>query len=120
MRKLIIICLALSMSGCLLALPREHDPALAESYVDTLLLINTLDCSKRYGFSEMDWNTTQRTALFMSEYARFRSDPQKETAAAIPINIVKAKEAKSEKVCNHWLNLTKSRMSALEKAWKGR
>ena len=35
-------------------------------------------------------------------------------------NILKALDTEKESVCNHWLNLAKIRLGALEKAWSGR
>jgi hypothetical protein len=119
---ILAIC-SIALSGCLSLslLPRDHDPVLAGSYVDTKLEINNLKCESRgESFVQVSWASALYHSKFMKEYTAFRSDPQAENAEGISVNLQKALDAKNEKMCNHWLKLTGSRMSALETAWRGR
>lgn len=123
MRALVILTLMMSLSGCLsLSLfPRDHDPVLAGAYVNTRLEINNLKCDARgESFVQISWASALYHSKFMKEYTAFRKDPQTENAEGISANLQKALDAKNEKMCNHWIKLTQSRMSALEEAWRGR
>lgn len=123
MRALAILALTMSLSGCLSLslLPRDHDPVLAGAYVDTRLEINNLKCDARgESFVQVSWASALYHSKFMKEYTAFRKDPQAENAEGISVNLQKALDAKNEKMCNHWLKLTGSRMSALETTWRGR
>ena len=123
MRALAILALTMSLSGCLSLslLPRDHDPVLAGAYVDTRLEINNLKCNAREeSFVQISWASALYHSKFMKEYTALRGDPQAENAEGISINLQKALNAKNEKMCNHWLKLTGSRMTALETAWRGR
>jgi hypothetical protein len=118
-----VFLMTVSLSGCLSLsmLPRDHDPVLAGAYIDTRLEINNLKCeAKDDSFVQISWQSALYHSKFLKEYTTFRNDPQVETASGISVNLQKALDAKNEKMCNHWLKLTQSRMSALETAWKGR
>jgi hypothetical protein len=118
-----VFLMTVSLSGCfsLSMLPRDHDPVLAGAYIDTRLEINNLKCeAKDDSFVQISWQSALYHSKFLKEYTIFRNDPQVETASGISVNLQKALDAKNEKMCNHWLKLTQSRMSALETAWKGR
>ena len=119
---ILVIC-SVVLSGCfsLSLLPRDHDPVLAGSFIGTRLEINNLKCDAREdSFVQISWASALYHSKFMKEYTAFRSDPQAENAEGIPVNLQKALDAKTEKMCNHWLKLTSSRMAALETAWRGR
>ena len=113
-----IILLAVMMTGCATIQkywPRPHDPALAQSYVTTKLGIESISCDDK-----TNWSNVEYQARWLQEYTEFRNDPQKESAAAVVINLKKAKDTSSEKACNIWLDLVKQRLVVLNKAWSGR
>lgn len=110
---LINIVVALTLSGCKF-LPVAHDPALAQSYVTTKIAIDNAECTNKTGFAE-----AIKEATWMKTYAEFRKDPQVESTAGIVDTLGKA-HASSEKVCEHWVKLSKQRLEVLNKAWSGR
>ena len=118
MMKLInSVLLVVVLSGCSTIQkywPRAHDPALAQSFVTTKLAIEKLQCDTRDGFEEAD-----RNARWLEAYATFRDDPQLESTKGLVTTINKA-WASSDKVCEHWVKLTKERLQVLDKAWSGR
>lgn len=112
------VLLVVLLTGCATVQkywPRAHDPALAQSYVSTKLGVTDLSCSDK-----TNWTKTESEARWLKEYAEFRDDPQKDSAAAIVENLTKAKNTESEKACEIWLNLVKQRLVVLNKAWSGR
>lgn len=113
MKNLINIVLILSLTGCKY-LPVAHDPALAQSFVSTKIAVNNTECTNKTGFAD-----ALKEATWMRTYAEFRGDPQVESTAGIVDTLSKA-HASSEKVCEHWVKLTKQRLEVLNKAWSGR
>lgn len=121
MKTINIIALALMLNGCtaMMAakqfLPRDHDPALASAYVNTKIGIESISCKDK-----TTWDSLEKNAQFLNEYAQFRNDPQKESTQGILDNIQKAKTTQSEKACDIWLDLVKQRLVVLNKAWSTR
>lgn len=112
--KLINTVLILAvLNGCSLW-PRAHDPALAQSYVTTKIAVDNVDCSTKAGFEDAIKNAT-----WLQTYAEFRTDPQVESTKGLVTTLGKAKTS-SDKVCEHWVKLTKERLEVLNKAWSGR
>ena len=119
MKSFFLLAIITFLTGCisLSMLPRDHDPVLIGAFIDTRLEINNIKCENK---DDINWKLALHHSDFIKQYAIFRDDPQVESTIAVNSNIQKAFDANSEKMCNHWLNLTESRMSALETAWKGR
>lgn len=120
MKTINILVLVVLLSGCSTVgkyWPRAHDPALAQSYVTVKLDLDQLNCDDK---SAVTWTVARRDAVWLREYAAFRTDPQLESVAAVLENLDKAQETQSVKACEIWLNLSRQRMAVLNKAWSGR
>ena len=94
--------------------PRPHDPALAQAFISTKLVVDNLDCADK-----SDWSLAEYQVHWLNEYAMFRDDPQKDNTKGLEEGLQKAKDA-SPKACEIWLNLAKQRLVVLNKAWSGR
>ncbi|MFZ9610552.1 MAG: hypothetical protein ACO294_07600 [Methylococcales bacterium] len=120
MKKLMLICLVVSLSGCAVVekarqvWPRAHDPALVSGYVDLEVELNNVNCKEKETI-----NPARNKADWLNKYAEFRNDPQQVSTKAIVENLDKATKA-SEAVCDRWINLSKTRMSIIKEAWSGR
>ena len=120
MKKLILICLIVSLSGCAVVdkvkqvWPRAHDPALVSGYVDLEGELSRVSCKEKETIKP-----AKIKAEWLSRYAEFRNDPQQISTKAIVENLDKATIA-SEAVCDRWINLSKTRMSIIKEAWSGR
>jgi protein-disulfide isomerase len=118
MKTINTLILVLLLSGCSLAKywPVPHDPALAQAYVNVQVSIKNISCADK----SQGWKTALDQANWLQEYAGFRSDIQLESVTAVQVNLNKAFNTESIKACEIWVNLSKSRMQVLNKAWSGR
>jgi hypothetical protein len=114
MKKLLIITVFLS--GCSLIMPVAHDPAAAKALIDVKYKVETLSCENKV---QQDWDITIKKAHYLKLYTEFREDPQAENADEIEKALDKANKGQAA-FCNAKLNLTKTRIQVIEKAWKGR
>jgi len=94
----------------------KYDNSLSESFVHVKMKLNMVDCENKFTGI---WNSLLYNSEFMKEFAEFRDDPQKQTAAGVYDNVLKAYRG-DPAVCNRWIKLTKIRMNALAKAWSKR
>ncbi|NBV28525.1 hypothetical protein EBS02_05860 [bacterium] len=120
MKIILTIPLLLVLSGCAAVdkvkqvWPRDHDPALASSFINLSIKLDTINCSNKDGIED-----SIKEADWINRYADFRSDPQKISTKAIHENLLKAKDS-TEIVCQRWVNLSKTRMKIIQEAWRGR
>ena len=122
MKKLAIVLLALSLTGCSSfgslskLLPKQYDPAMGSMYIGLKLEINDLTCKNE----EPDkWRIAEFDARKLAEYSKFRKDPQADNAASIQKNLASA-SGKSPAVCDNFLKIAKLRLEVLNTAWSGR
>lgn len=120
MKKLVIVPLVVLLTGCAAVdkvkqmWPRDHDPALAGSYISLSVKLDVVDCKQKTGIDE-----AVKEADWLNRYAEFRNDPQKVSTKGILDNLAKAKEG-NEAACQRWVNLSKTRMKIIQQAWSGR
>jgi hypothetical protein len=118
MKLINILILTLLLNGCALAKywPVPHDPALAQGYVSVKVSLDNVSCEDK----STNWKLALHNTKWLREYANFRSDTQVESADAVDVNLEKAYNTESVKACQTWLNLSRSRLVVLNKAWSGR
>ena len=107
-------CMALTVANRLL--PTPHDPALAQAYVTVRMRVSELSCEDK----SLNWDQTRREAVWLDNYAKFRSDKQQDSTAAIVENLDKARNTQSVRACETWMRLVDQRLTVLNKAWSGR
>jgi len=107
-------CMALTVANRLL--PTPHDPALAQSFVTVRLRVSELNCEDK----SLNWDQTRREAVWLDNYAKFRSDKQQASTAAVVENLDKAYNTQSVHACETWMRLVDQRLIVLNKAWSGR
>ena len=120
MKTINILALIILLSGCTTVgkyWPKPHDPALAQGYVTVKVDLDQADCNFK---TDVVWAQARKDAVWLREYATFRSDPQLESVAAVVENLDKAQETQSIKACEIWLGLSKQRLTVLNRAWSGR
>lgn len=117
MKKIIFVLAVTVLSGCaqIKMMLVKHDTSLASAFVQTKINLEAAKCDVRDTLKP-----AYASANFMSKYAEFRDDPQKESAAAVFTNVQKAVNATTDGTCQRWLNLANQRMSILNKAWSDR
>lgn len=118
MKTINTLALVLLLTGCGLAKywPTPHDPALAQGYVSVKVSLDNVSCEDK----AINWKLALHNTKWLREYANFRSDVQAESADAVDVNLEKAYNTESIKACQIWLNLSRSRLLVLNKAWSGR
>lgn len=94
--------------------PRDHDPALATTYINLQLSLETVNCADKSTF-----NQSLLVSDWLNRYATFRKDPQMVTTEAILSNLKKAVES-GEVACKRYVNLANINMKTLNESWSKR
>lgn len=95
-------------------IPRDHDPVLVSGYINLQVSLDDVSCDNKKTIL-----VSKQYANWLNQYAEFRSDPQRISTKGILDNLSKAYDS-NDIMCNHWINLTKSRMDIIKEAWSGR
>ena len=114
--KYILLSAFVLLTGCaqIKAMLVQHDPALANLYVETVVKVQDAECSDKSTI-----NNAIQSARKLAKYAEFRDDPQVESATAVLTNLNKA-AASDAAACQRWINLSGQRLQILNKAWSSR
>ena len=118
MKKIFLLCSCFFLFGCStisgIMNVKEHDPALALSYVDTKISIKEAFCEDIDSLEDVLYQ-----AEWMYEYTLFVNDPQKITAKNVVIDIEKAIDYSFDNidVCNRFLKLANLKLKTLQKSW---
>ena len=93
---------------------KEHDPALALSYIDTKISMKEALCEDIITLEDVLYQ-----AEWMHEYTLFVNDPQKVTAGNVVVDIEKAIKYSFDNVdvCNRFLKLANLKLKTLQKSW---
>ena len=118
MQKIILLFSCFLLVGCStisgMMNVKEHDPALALSYVDTKISMKEALCEDIITLEDVLFQ-----AEWMYEYTLFVNDPQKITAKNVVKDIEKAIEYSFDNidVCNRFLKLANLKLKTLQKSW---
>ena len=114
----VVIFLSVFLVGCStitgMMNVKEHDPALALSYVDTKISMKEALCEDIITLEDVLYQ-----AEWMHEYTLFVNDPQKVTAGNVVVDIEKAIKYSFDNVdvCNRFLKLANLKLKTLQKSW---
>lgn len=114
MNRLLIVGLALVMSGCSFIMPIPHDGELYGRLVDTQVELHHATCQDK------DWADLQDELERLVVYATKREDPQATNLQQMDAALRKAKASSNEKFCESVLKLQRSRLDVVFDAWSGR
>lgn len=114
----VVIFLSVFLVGCStitgMMNVKEHDPALALSYIDTKISMKEALCEDIITLEDVLYQ-----AEWMHEYTLFVNDPQKVTAGNVVVDIEKAIKYSFDNVdvCNRFLKLANLKLKTLQKSW---
>ena len=118
MKKIFLLLSCFLLIGCStisgMINVKEHDPALALSYIDTKITMGDAFCEDADTLEDVLYQ-----AEWMYEYTLFVNDPQKIAAKNVVIDIEKAIEYSFDNidVCNRFLKLANLKLKTLQKSW---
>ncbi len=114
----VVIFLSVFLVGCStitgMMNVKDHDPALALSYIDTKISMKEALCEDIITLEDVLYQ-----AEWMHEYTLFVNDPQKVTAGNVVVDIEKAIKYSFDNVdvCNRFLKLANLKLKTLQKSW---
>ena len=114
----VVIFLSVFLVGCStitgMMNVKDHDPALALSYIDTKISMKEALCEDIITLEDVLYQ-----AEWMHEYTLFVNDPQKVTAGNVVVDIEKAIKYSFDDidVCNRFLKLANLKLKTLQKSW---
>lgn len=112
--KSLLVVLALTLSGCAVVLPVQHDSIMFSHIVDTKILVDKLNCDNK------DWNNAGYYVERLKVYAVLRNDPQADAIVKLEEALIKARGSSNKTFCESALTIQRARVDVIVKAWSGR
>jgi hypothetical protein len=119
MKKVILISLLLTLSGCSTIQkywPRPHDPVAFHQLVHVDISIEGIDCERP------DWSLSMHMTQVLAKNAEWRNDPQAENLKGLYNHTIKMSRTESlnKTFCELGKKTAQQRINAVKSAWAGR
>lgn len=122
MKKIVVSCSLLMLTGCTLlllagcsvVLPRAHDPMMFGIMVDVKITLEQASCDNK------DWTSLENNVHRLKVYTELRKDPQANNVSSLEDSIKKAKASNNKTFCESLMKVNKTRADVIGEAWRGR